>query len=369
MARTAGDSHMAVMILCDLATVRIDRGRLRKAVAAVERALQLADRYAGRGGQLPPSSGHTHTYLARVLLEWNDLAGALRHARQGNDLCKLWGQPETLATSYYSLARVLQAMGDTDGALDAMQAAGQLAAGLSPWIAARVSAWEAIIRLAGGDLRAADRWRRQSGLCADDQPGFQQRFLYRALARVLVALGREQPEASYLDQATGLLSTLLEAAEAAGALGYCIEILVLQTMAFQGQGKTDLALDALARALDLAEPEGYVRTFIDEGEPMGTLLRQTAARGITPDYVGKLLAASEREEGVERRTAALIESLSARELEVLRLLATHLSSTEMAQELYISANTVRSHIKNIYGKLNVHSRRDAVERARELGLL
>jgi LuxR family maltose regulon positive regulatory protein len=131
----------------------------------------------------------------------------------------------------------------------------------------------------------------------------------------------------------------------------------------------DPALTALGRALTLAEPEGYVRTFVDEGAPIAQLLRQTAARGTTPDYVSKLLAALESEMREERRIDELVEPLSGRELEVLRLLTTHLSSTEIAQELFISVNTVRSHIKSIYGKLNVHSRKDAIQRARELGLL
>jgi len=136
----------------------------------------------------------------------------------------------------------------------------------------------------------------------------------------------------------------------------------------------DQALTALDRALSLAEPQGYVRMFIDEGSPMGKLLRQAVARGIALDYVSKLLAALESETKNKRRattsaTPSLIEPLSERELEVLRLLITHLSSTELAEELFISRNTVRSHIKNIYGKLNVHSRKDAIQRAQELGLL
>ncbi|HEY74195.1 MAG TPA: helix-turn-helix transcriptional regulator, partial [Thermoflexia bacterium] len=285
IARTTGDSHIAVMVLCDLATVRIDRGQLHGAVTAINSALQLADQYAGRGGQLPPSTGHAHTYMARVLLEWNDLESALRHARKGNELCRLWRQPETLTSSYYSLARVLQASGDAKGALDAIQEAKQLATALSPWIAARVSAWEALVRLVDGDLSAADRWRRESGLSADDQPGFQQRFLYRTLARVLTAIGREQSNALLLDKAAGLLSRLFEEAEAAGAIGYAIEVLVLKAITLQAQGKMDQALVPLEHALSLAEPEGYVRAFIDEGAPMGELLRQAAARGIKLDYV------------------------------------------------------------------------------------
>jgi len=161
----------------------------------------------------------------------------------------------------------------------------------------------------------------------------------------------------------------LEVAQATGAMGYVIEILILQAMALQAQGRMDQALTALDRALSLAEPQGYVRMFIDEGAPMGKLLRQAVARGIALDYVSKLLAALENETKDERRTTELVEPLSERELEVLRFLTTHLSSTEIAEELFISVNTVRSHMKSIYGKLDVHTRREAVARAQDLGLL
>jgi LuxR family maltose regulon positive regulatory protein len=142
------------------------------------------------------------------------------------------------------------------------------------------------------------------------------------------------------------------------------------------------ALTALERALSIAEPEGYVRTFIDEGAPMGRLLKAAAERGIAPEYVGRLLVALQEEtkdEGqrtkgapppvVHRRSSEWVEPLSERELEVLRLLATRLSSTEMADHLVVSVHTVRSHIKNIYAKLDVHKRHEAVARGRDLGLL
>jgi LuxR family maltose regulon positive regulatory protein len=177
-----------------------------------------------------------------------------------------------------------------------------------------------------------------------------------------------------LDSAVGLLSCLLEDADGAQAMGSVIKTLVLEAMALQALDRTVPALAALERALVLAQPEGYVRTFIDEGLPMGQLLRQALARGIGVDYVRELLDALESDLTASDSSsaamhAALVEPLTERELEVLRLLSTHLSSTEMAQELIISVNTVRSHIKNIYGKLGVHSRGQAVARAQDLNLL
>jgi LuxR family maltose regulon positive regulatory protein len=143
--------------------------------------------------------------------------------------------------------------------------------------------------------------------------------------------------------------------------------MILQALALQACGDGERALAALGRALTLAEPGGYVRIFTDEGVPMGELLLKAIASGVVASYASELLAALEEE--TKPPSSSLIEPLSERELEVLRLLTTSLSSTEIAQELFISVNTVRSHIKSIYGKLNVHRRRDAVQRARELGLL
>jgi len=311
--------------------------------------------------------------LSVVLRQWNDLEAALRHAREGIHLCEQWGWAEILVGGYVNLAKALEAIGDMDSALDAAQKARQIARGVSPWFDAYAAALEARLCLALGDgdpgrLAAAYRWAAEEGrISVSAEPGFQYEFAYLTLARVHIAQSKP-------DEALGLLTRLLELAQAAGAMGYVIEILILQAMALQAQGEDDQALTTLERALSLAEPQGYARILIDEGAPMGKLLRQAVTRGIAVYYAGKLLATLEIEMQDERRmiTSAppsLVETLSERELEVLRLLTTHLSSTEIAEELFIAASTVRSHIKSIYGKLNVHSRKDAVRRAKELELI
>jgi LuxR family maltose regulon positive regulatory protein len=179
-----------------------------------------------------------------------------------------------------------------------------------------------------------------------------------------------------------LLSRLRQVTEKAGLVSKDVETLVLQALAFQAQGHIDRAMAPLKRALALARPEGYVRVFLDEGDPLAKLLEQALARGIAVDYVSKLLAPTQvpkvsdqeatetnlKPETQEPETP-WIEPLSERELQVLRLLSTGLSSTDIAEELSISVNTVRSHVRSIYGKLDVHSRYEAVARAKELGLL
>ena len=382
ISQAADDNYGAVMALNALAALQIEQGQLHRAAATSRDALGLVGEYVRRGGRRLPFAGPVYARMSTLLRQWNDLEGAMLHAREALELSQQWGQAESLTTGYETLAKALQAIGDADGALSMMEKARQVASDLSPWYGAQLAALQARLWLAQGDVSAASRWAQQSGLKFDDELSFLRYEEYITFARLLVAQAKQKPEGASgrkrsLNEALELSARLLEAAEAAGATGRAIEALVIQAMALRAQGEADQALTALERALSLAEPEGYVRIFINEGAPMGALLRQAVVRGIAVDYVGKLLAAFSAE--VQRCRGAreqetdlsplLIERLSERELQVLRLLRTSLSSTEIAEELFIAPSTVRSHIKSIYGKLDVHSRREAVARARELDLL
>jgi LuxR family maltose regulon positive regulatory protein len=194
-------------------------------------------------------------------------------------------------------------------------------------------------------------------------------FDYVVLARILIAQRR-------LDETTRLLQRLLEVAEAGGRTSKVIEILILQALSLQAQGDTDQAITTLEKALTLAEPGGFIRVFVDEGPPMACLLYEAVARGIVPEYVRRLLAASpvaESEQVDPSETQAsnseLVEPLSEREPEVLQLIAEGLTNSEIASRLFLALNTVKVHARNIYGKLDVHNRTQAVSRARALGIL
>jgi LuxR family maltose regulon positive regulatory protein len=220
-----------------------------------------------------------------------------------------------------------------------------------------------------GNVDAAGRWAETSGLHVDGELSYLREEESINLARVLMAQKR-------WDVAGRLIGRLLEAAESGERWGRVIELLILQALLLDAQDESDEALEFLARALPLAEPQDYMRIFIDEGEPMAQLLYRAAAHGITPGYTGKLLASFQNLESApvaesEVRAAkfGIIEPLSAREFEVLDCLTEGLSNREIAQRLTISLTTVKTHTRNIYRKLDVNSRTQAVARSIALGIV
>jgi LuxR family maltose regulon positive regulatory protein len=369
LSREIGASYVSVMVLCNLAAIRRLQGRLVEAAAIFREALQLVEEHAQRSGRPLSVSGYAHTYLATVLWEWNELEAAMSHVQVGIELCERWGEPQLLTGGYMCLASVLQTVGDAHGALDALDKAKQAASSLSPWYAARVAPLEAMIRLRQGDLAAASQW------AASQRNGPEHYFDLFEYWSARLTLARVRMAQGEWAQAMELLTSVLKATEDAGRMQYVVIALALQAITLQAQGHAEQALTALERALSIAEPEGYVRAFIEEGAPMAALLRQAVARGMMVEYANRLLAALQRETTAvppsvaDRRSSGLIEPLTERELEVLRLLATRLSTREIADHLVVSVHTVRSHSKNTYAKLGVHGRHEAVERGRELGLL
>ena len=295
---------------------------------------------------------------------------------EGIERGKQGTNPRMLLVGYVALTRALQALGDAGGALGAIQEAMRvwqqypLTRG---WVVTPVATYQARLSLAQGDVASAARWAQEQGIGVDDKLSYQHEVDYITLARLHIA----QDDA---DESVGLLQCLLETAEAGGRISRVIEILLLQALSLQAQGNTDQAITRLEKAIALAEPEGFVRIFVDEGPPMARLLREAVARGIEPDYARRLLAAfqttDDADADIRRPTttalgpsSTLVEPLSQRELEVLELIAEGLTNPEIASRLFLSVHTIKVHAHNIYGKLNVHSRTQAVVRAQALGLL
>lgn len=266
------------------------------------------------------------------------------------------------------MARVREAEGDLATAVDLLHEAERLYNGdFSPDVRP-ISALTARVRMAQGDVGHAVAWARSRNLSVDDDLSYVREFEHITLARVLLARHVAERQQSSLQEATRLLERLLRAADEGQRIGSVIEILVLQALAQQARRDIPAALAALERALELAGPEGYVRTFLDEGVPMATLLGAAVQQGVAGAHARHVLASFSETVGGMSAQESLVEPLSGRELDVLRLLRTDLSGPDIARELVVSLNTVRTHTKNIYTKLGVSNRRAAVRRADELDL-
>ena len=363
--RRAG--HIADTFGCAiaLADIRLAQGRLGEAMRTYEQALQRAPEQDG-----PVLRGTADMYvgLSEIHRERNDLQAATQNLLRSQELGEHIGLPQNRYRWRVAMARIRQAEGDLSGALDLLNEAERLYVGDYFPNVRPVPALRARMLVAQEELGAALGWARERGLAVEDELSYLHEFEHVTLARVLLARYATDRAERSIQEVTRLLERLLRAAEAGQRTGSVIEILVVQALAHQAREDVPAARASLQRAVTLAEPEGYVRIFADEGPPMASLLRAVSKQGTAPNYVRRLLAAVSQTGGSTPASQELIEPLSARELDVLRLLGTDLDGPEIARELVVSLNTVRTHTRNIYAKLGVNNRRAAVRRAQELGL-
>lgn len=375
----AGNVADAIGGAIALADIRVTQGRLREARRICEGRLQLA---VAHGAPQLRGTADMYVGLSELAYERGDLREALEHLSRSQQQGEHTGFPRHPYRWRVARARVRAAQGDLGGALALLEEAERRYVGDFFPLVRPVAAWKARIWVAQGRLGDARAWAQGRGLSAHDALSYLREFEHLTLARVLLAHSRPGPADRSLHEAIGLLDRLLGAAEEGGRTGSAIEALVLRSRALQLQGDRPAALAALSRALALAEPEGYVRVFVDEGPPVAALLE---AQSAMPDshsdplrpYRERLLAAFHHAQAEAARAGdtpavsgseALAEPLSEREREVLRLLRTDLGGPEIARELVVSLNTLRTHTRNIYAKLGVSGRRAAVRRADELGL-
>jgi LuxR family maltose regulon positive regulatory protein len=373
-----------------LARLRTLQGRLRAAATTYEEATAAV---SGRD-EVREVGGNSAAYyvgLGDIHREWNDLDAAERYLGRAVDLVSgaLTVDAATATHGYLSLARVQQARGLHADALATLQELANLARqrDFFPLLVARGESVRARLALMQNDLPAAVHWAGASGIRANDEPSYPREEEYLILVRVLVAQGRLDPMGSYLDDALGLLDRLLGAAEDGGRMGSVIEILALRALALRAEHDSGEALAALERALALAQPEGYVRLFLDEGAPMKALLSKllkarrkggSGAKQLTSlTYARRLLAAFEAPHTstgppVGRTSESgqpLLDPLTAREREVLEMIAEGLSNREIATRLFIATSTVKGYVHSIFRKLEVDSRTQAISRAHELHLI
>ena len=268
-----------------------------------------------------------------------------------------------------NLGTMANAEGDLDGALELLaDAERHFFSDMSP-DAQPIAAIRARVWLAQGRLGEARAWARERRLSPDDELTYVREYEQATLARLMLAQASRDRADDRLAAVVALTTRLVDVAEASGRNGAAIDVLVVQALAHHAQRAHSPALASLTRAIAIAEPEGHVRVFLDEGAPMAALLKETAKRAPTDGYVAVLQKASTSVARPSSTPQQLVEPLSERELEVLRLLATELSGPEIADHLVVSLNTVRTHTKNVFSKLGVNSRRAAVRRGEELDLL
>lgn len=368
MTRLQKTGYIADAIGCavTLADIRITQGRLHDALRTYQQGLQLATE---QGTPVLRGTADMYVGMAEIERERNNLSLARQHLLRSKELGDLAGLPKNPYRWCLVMAHVREIEGDIHGALDLLDEAERLYSGdfspnVRPIAAFRARRWAA-----QGQLEEAMRWVHDQNLSVEDDLSYLREFEHLTLARILLAQGQREHNDPAIHDATSLLERLLNAAEDGGRTGSMIEILILLALALQTQGDTRGALHALERALTQAKPEGYVRTFVDEGYPLAQLLEKAVKHGIEPDYARQLLAAFGKAEDRKHTDQGLIDPLSERELDVLRLLSTDLDGPEIASQLIVSLNTLRTHTRNIYTKLGVNNRRAAVSRAEELGLL
>jgi LuxR family maltose regulon positive regulatory protein len=339
-----------------LGQLRVWQGRLHQAAAIFQEARLWIEVQHER--QL---SGIERVGLGDVKREWNELDEAADLIDEGVKLAEAGGDFVFVRDAYLARARLDWAHGDLDRAMSDIQRARQAARGSSTW---HIDARCAHLQVARGNLAAAEHWAQQSGLAVDDDLCAVDEYPHVVLARVLLAQGRAS-------EAIRLLGRLLGAAQAGGRSGCVIEMLILCALAHQANGEMPHAIAPLARAMALAEPEGYVRVFIDEGAPLTALLSHATHAKLNGQagYARKLLTIFDGQKTTGTNTAFAGSVLSERELEIVQLIAAGRTYQSIAQELIIALSTVQSHIKNIYSKLDAHSGLEAVARARQLTLL
>jgi len=354
-----------------LADMWLAAGRPGTARRLYLRALQLAE---PRGEPVARATADLHVGLSEMDHDVGDLEAAKRHLERAAALGEGAAMTESRYRWFVAMGRVAAAEGDPQEAITLLDQAEQLyRPGFFPDVRP-IAAMKARVWISHGNLTQAGDWAHERGVSATDDVSYLSEFDHLTLVRLLIARHRAHPDPGAIDQAVRLLARLHEAAETSGRAGSLVEIRMLQALAQAAQGRRPLALQALGRAwAEAPEPEGYVRLLLDEGAPMVELLRDAERQGVAGDHARRLLSLSASLEAAApnsgQRPPPSPDSLSERELQVLRLLDSELSGPQIARELFVSHNTVRTHTKHIFTKLDVTTRRAAVRRARERGLM
>jgi LuxR family maltose regulon positive regulatory protein len=365
LVQDPGYRYRSTHIYGALADVELRQGKLRDAARFWDKALAVIEERKSWGYLPLPLTGWVSIRMAEIQYEWNELDLAAELVERGLERSEVGGVAQSLIVGYLIAGRLRLTQGDVSAAADYVELARPHLENvqLHHWIG-RFERLQTEVWLTQDKLRTAVNWSDEmmGDGALPQRPQIE--LAYLAVARVLVYKG----DGAALQQALTLLQRLEQTAAREGRAAVQIEALALQALAHQKRGDEPSAMVAIETALRLAEPEGYVRLFLDLGLSMIRLLQAARDRGVMANYVSRLLAAIDADwEEVSERP--LPEPMTMRETEILRLIAAGLTNQEIAAQLVISPETVKKHASNIYGKLNVSSRTEAVATARELALL
>jgi LuxR family maltose regulon positive regulatory protein len=369
ISKAAGNIYYHIFAGSCLGSVMAKRGKFKEAKDFSRQLLRLA---IENGIEQTGIVGSVYGNLGFILCEWNDIDEGIRLINKGIDLSELGRDPVILASCQVGLLRALMYRMDFAGALKLMENINERAGNFAmpPWITNTISALNVFFLLGSGNLNAALQWAQERGLSIDDELDGLHEVEYIALAHIHIAQNK-------LDEADRLLQRLIENAKAGDRVYMMVEMRLMRALIFKAKQDTAAALAELKLALSLAEPGGLIMILVSKGKPVAELLEEivaikkrdydTTKAGFSLSYAKKILSAFKA--GSPSKVESLVDPISERELEVLYLIAAGLSNREIAEKLFISLNTVKTHTKNINSKLDVNSRIKAVARAKEMGLL
>lgn len=368
----AGNLLFAISGTYGMADIRMAQGRMREALRVYEKALKLVQE---QSDTVLLGTSDIYSGLAAIHLEFGEKEASISYLQQSEELGTAHALPDWPFRLHLLKASIQESQGNWDETLDLLEEAERLYYPTPVPMVRPIPAMKVRVWLRQGKLAEAQGWLRKSGVSTDDDLHFLREFEHLTLARILLYQYEQDRNPETIESAIHLLTRLLAAAETEERGGSVISILLLQALAYSAQDHETQAVASLTQALNLAAPEGYLITFVLEGKPMAQLLSNLAAQGIMPDYVQQILAAFPDAQAAPVSVAShlisqpLVEPLSQRELEILALISKGYSNQEISDRLFLALSTIKGHNRNIFGKLGVQRRTEAVARARELGLL
>ncbi|MEN8098167.1 MAG: LuxR C-terminal-related transcriptional regulator, partial [Chloroflexota bacterium] len=366
IAKESGDVPLTVDLMWESCRTDTNTGNLSSVMDCCNQALAMAAGYKARSGRRVPSTGYTYAEMSKVHLARNQIEEAYQAAHTAYDLCERWGQVDARYIAHMAWINANLAKGFDDKAFQLIESLKSMADELGPWYRDTAQQLELETRLETGNLNHVQEWASREELDPQDEIELSNSRLYMIYADLLYRQGN-------LRSARQVISNLVPLVDQLTLMRSKLRILILQALLYWAESNEMGALDIAATAIEMAQEEDYLRPFVLAGEPLLPLL-QRFIEGQFTDFVQKVIAAIDQsvvtpQTAIMDANLALIEPLSDRELEVLQYLNSSLNTREIANELYIAVTTVRSHVKSIYEKLGVHSRTDAVARARELKLM